>query len=120
MRILHTGAVMAATFLVPMETQIILAVNFFDPNDYRGVIAQEVQCPTGRALGTRGQVCLLIWPRPRMKIIDVSFVNVPGGFAPEFMSTDLSQLDATIRPLIWDQVDFASLEVDGLDMVLGG
>ena len=111
---------MTATFLVPIATQIILTVNLFDPNDYRETIAQEVHCPTGCALDIRGQVRLPIWPRPRSSITDVSFVNVPGGFAPEFMSTDLSQLDATIRPLIWDQVDFASLEVDGLDMVLGG
>ena len=109
---------MAAAFLVPMAIQIILAVNFFSPNDYREGIAQEVQRPAAPAFDTRGQVRLLIWPRLPPRITNVLFGIVLGGFASELMSTDHSHADGVIRPLFWDQVDFASLEVNGLGMVL--
>tara|TARA_Y100001934_G_scaffold283358_1_gene402456 strand:- start:4023 stop:4508 length:486 start_codon:yes stop_codon:yes gene_type:complete len=118
MSALRTAAVVVAAILVLSATALVLAVDLFDPNDYRGAIASEVQRATGRALDIQGQIQLSILPRPRLSVTNVSLANVPGGSAPAFVSIDAIHADIALRPLIWGQFNIVNLEIDGLDVIL--
>ena len=90
----------------------------FDPNDYRGTIAEEFRRATGRELAIEGQIRLRIWPRPSLQVSDLVIANSPGASRPEFITIADVGLDLALRPLLGGRLEFTRVKLSGLDALL--
>lgn len=73
---------------------------FFDPNDYRDRIAQEVRRETGRELTIEGDLGLSVFPRFGIDVGKTTLGNAPGFGELPFLSFDQARLSVEVMPLI--------------------
>ena len=73
---------------------------FFDPNDYRDRIAEEVRRETGRDLVIEGDLELSFFPWFAINIGKTSLSNAPGFGEAPFLSFDEARASVKVLPLI--------------------
>ncbi len=73
---------------------------FFDPNDYRDRIAEEVKGETGRDLIIEGDLELSFFPWFAINIGKTSLSNAPGFGEEPFLSFDEARASVKVLPLI--------------------
>ena len=73
---------------------------FFDPNDYRDRIADEVRRETGRELNIEGDLGLSLFPRFGIELGKTTLGNAPGFGSEPFLSFEEARLSVEIMPLI--------------------
>jgi AsmA protein len=73
---------------------------FFDPNDYRDRIAEEVKRETGRDLVIEGDLELSFFPWFAINIGKTSLSNAPGFGEEPFLSFDEARASVKVLPLI--------------------
>ena len=73
---------------------------FFDPNDYRDQIAEEVRRETGRELVIEGDLGLSVFPRFGIDIGRTTLGNAPGFGSEPFLSFEEARLSVEVLPLI--------------------
>ena len=118
MRILRVFAIalaIAATLLLIVAGTVW---QLFDANDYRDVIAAELGQATGRELGIQGRIELKIWPRPWLRVSDLTLANFPGGSKPAFVTIREVEAEIALRPLLRGRLDIARVKIRGLDVLL--
>ncbi len=73
---------------------------FFDPNDYRDRIAEEVRLNTGRDLVIEGDLGLSLFPTFGIDIGRTTLGNAPGFGDEPFLSFEEARLSVEVLPLI--------------------
>lgn len=73
---------------------------FFEPNDYRDRIAEEVRRETGRELVIEGDLELSVFPRFGIDIGRTTLGNAPGFGDEPFLSFEKARLSVEVMPLI--------------------
>ncbi len=73
---------------------------FFEPNDYRDRIAEEVRRETGRDLLIEGDLELSVFPRFGIDIGRTTLGNAPGFGDQPFLSFEEARLSVEVMPLI--------------------
>jgi AsmA protein len=73
---------------------------FFDPNDYRDKITEEVRRETGRELAIEGDLELSLFPWFAVNIGKTTVGNAPGFGDEPFLSFDEARLSIEVLPLI--------------------
>lgn len=87
--------------LVALFTVAAIAIFlFFDPNDYRERIAEEVKHETGRDLVIEGDLELSFFPWFAVNIGKTSLSNAPGFGEEPFLSFDEARASVKVLPLI--------------------
>jgi AsmA protein len=76
---------------------------FFNPNDYRDRIAEEVRRETGRELLIEGDLDLSLFPTFGIDIGRTTLGNAPGFGDEPFLSFDEARLSVEVLPLIRGQ-----------------
>lgn len=76
---------------------------FFDPNDYRDRIAEEVHRETGRELTIEGELQLSVFPWIGIDVGRTTLGNAPGFGEDPFLSFDQARLSVEVMPLIRGQ-----------------
>ncbi|MDJ0906427.1 MAG: AsmA family protein [Woeseiaceae bacterium] len=76
---------------------------FFDPNDYRDRIAEEVRLSTGRELVIEGDLGLSLFPTFGIDIGRTALGNAPGFGAEPFLSFEEARLSVEVLPLVRGQ-----------------
>ena len=59
-----------------------------------------------------------IWPRPRLRVSDLTLANFPGGSRPAFVTIREVEAGIALRPLLRGRLDIARLKIRGLDVLL--
>src|SRR5262249_50574391 len=85
--VLLVGAVVAAPFLIPVDT-------------VKAKLVEQVKSATGRDLRIDGPLKLSFLPAVGIEASQVSFSNAPGGQAKDMASLGKLQLDLKLMPLI--------------------
>ena len=76
---------------------------FFDPNDYRDRIAEEVRRETGRELAIEGDLELSVFPWFGIDVGRTTLGNAPGFGDDPFLSFDKARLSVELMPLVRGQ-----------------
>ncbi|MGI2261024.1 AsmA family protein [Shewanella sp. GXUN23E] len=91
---------------------------FFNPNDFKPEIIDQVKAHTGRTLAIKDDLSWTFFPTLGIHLGGISFSN-PQGMAPEQMMTvDTIVAEVALMPLLSKQVDIQALELKGLTVNL--
>jgi len=92
---------------------------FFDPNDYRDRIAEEVKRETGRDLVIEGDLELSFFPWFAVNIGKTSLSNAPGFGDEPFLSFEQAHLSVKLLPLLLDrEVSVGTATLDSFELNL--
>jgi AsmA protein len=99
---------------------IVVAIFFlFDPNDYRGVVADLVQEQTGRLLEIQGDLSLDVVPCCGVAVEGARLSNREGFAGDEFLRVGSVRVGLRIWPLILRrQIEVGDVEIAGLELAL--
>ena len=89
-----------------------------DYNQYKGLIASEVERATGRKLTIDGKVALAISLTPTLTVKDLSLANLPGGSRPEMITLKRLEVQLQLLPLLSRQVKIDLVVLRGADILL--
>lgn len=78
----------------------IALVLFFDPNDYRDEIAEQVEKATGRELTIAGELSLDLFPWLAVEVGEATLANAAGFGEKPFASFERAELSVRLLPLI--------------------
>src|SRR6185369_6709900 len=87
-------------------------------NQYKGLIASEVERATGRKLTINGKIELALSLTPTLTAKDLSLANLPGGSRPEMIMLKRLEVQMQLLPLLSRQVKVDLLELHGADILL--
>jgi uncharacterized protein involved in outer membrane biogenesis len=90
----------------------------FDFNQYKGLIARQVEQATGRSLTIKGDIALALSLTPTLVADDLSLANEPGGSRPEMVTVKRLEVQLQLLPLLSNQVKIDRLILDGADILL--
>ena len=92
---------------------------FFDPNDYRDRIAEEVKRETGRDLVIEGDLDLSFLPWFAISIGKTSLSNAPGFGDTPFLSFDEARLSIKVMPILMREgIEIGNIVLDSLQLNL--
>ncbi len=106
--------------LVALFTVVAVAIFlFFDPNDYRDRIAEEVKRETGRDLVIEGDLELSFFPWFAINIGKTSLSNAPGFGDTPFLSFDEARLSIKVMPILMREgVEIGDIVLDSIELNL--
>ncbi len=106
------------TLLLLLIAAAIALPLLFDPNHFRGQIAQAVEKETGRSFEV-GDIQLRVFPWLRVAVADVTLGNAEGFGADPFAQVRQVGVGVKLMPLLTDrQVEVSSVTLDGLRLNL--
>lgn len=108
-------AIIVAAVVVLFGALAAYLAFIFDPNDYRGRIAAEVEKATGRSLAINGDIGLSVFPWIGVEIEQVSLGNAPGFGDQPFASAGLVEVRARLLPLLRSELEVARVVLRDLD-----
>ncbi len=116
LKILGISAAVLATLLI--GAAIFIGV-LFDPNDYKGYLAEWVETRTGRNFVIEDDLELTFFPWLGVETGRLRLGNAEGFGAESFATAESAIVRVKILPLLLARVEFGNLEVAGLELNLG-
>ena len=111
------GLVVGGLIALLIVTAVALSL-LFDPNDYKGSIAQAVKDQTGRELRIEGKLGWSFFPWVGIETGKLELGNAPG-FGPEpFARLDGAGAKVKLLPLLRQQIVIDTIFLDGLKLNL--
>ena len=104
--------------LVVLPGGAIVYVMSVDYNQYKGLIASEVERATGRKLTIDGKVALALSLTPTLTVKDLSLANPPGGSRPQMIMLKRLEVQMQLLPLLSRQVKIDLVVLRGADILL--
>ena len=105
-------ALIGALLLLLLAAAIALPL-LFDPNDYRGKIAEAVKKETGREFSV-GDIRLAVFPWLRVELREVRLGNAEGFGAEPMVSVQRVEVGAKLMPLLREKrVETSAITLDG-------
>jgi len=89
-----------------------------DFNQYRGLIAEQVELATGRKLVIAGELNLAVSLTPTVEVADVTFANAPWGSRPEMLKLQRLEAEMELLPLLTGDVKVHRIVLVGADIML--
>ncbi len=93
-------------------------ITFFDPNDYKQQIIEQVQEETGRHVTIDGQLGWDIYPRIAISAEGVTLGNPEGFSAPNMLQVKHAAFSAALVPLLRQEIIVESVSLDGAKISL--
>ena len=98
---------------------VAILVSQFNPDDYRGRIAESITKATGRDVQLRGSIGITFGLTPVVTVADFTLGNMAGGSRPEMLKAAKLEVSVAILPLLTERrIDVKRLAVDGVDLLL--
>ncbi len=116
LKILGISTAVLATLLIGAA---IFIGFLFDPNDYKGYVAEWVETRTGRDFVIEDDLELTFFPWLGVETGGLRLGNAEGFGAEAFATAERAIVRVKILPLFLGRVEFGNLEVDGLELNLG-
>ena len=89
-----------------------------DVNQYRGIIEQQVETATGRALTIAGPMDLSISLTPAVVIEDVAVANAPWGSRADMLTARRLEAQVELLPLLRGEIKIDRVVLVGADLLL--
>jgi AsmA protein len=89
-----------------------------NPNAYKARLAAAVNESTGRELALSGDIKLSLFPRVALELGPASLGNPPGFGDETFLTFRHATVRVRLWPLLHEQLEFAGVEIEGLDLRL--
>jgi uncharacterized protein involved in outer membrane biogenesis len=117
MRLKHIaiGIVLLLVAIVGGAVALVMSIDF---NQYKGLIAAQVEQATGRKLEIGGNFKLALSLTPSVAVDNLSFANAPGGSRPEMLMLKRLEVQMQLLPLLSRQIKVDRLVLDGADILL--
>jgi uncharacterized protein involved in outer membrane biogenesis len=115
---IKTILIAVLVLLVVLLGGATLYVLSIDYNQYKGLIASEVERATGRKLTINGKIELALSLTPTLTAKDLSLANLPGGSRPEMIMLKRLEVQMQLLPLLSRQVKVDLLVLHGADILL--
>jgi AsmA protein len=117
-RVLRFVAFGLLNLVVLIVVVALVAPLFFDPNDYKDEIAEQVKARTGRDLSIVGDMSFSVLPWLGVSTGEIRLGNAPGfGDAP-FATFDSADVRVKLMPLFSRDVQMDTIHVRGLELNL--
>lgn len=100
-----------AVVVVLVVAGVLAAPSFIDWNQYKGVIAREVEQATGRQLAIGGDLSLSILPRVALEVEDVRLASLPGARDEALLSVDTVEVRVDAGALLGGEVRVQSVRL---------
>jgi AsmA family protein len=104
--------------LVAVLGGAVVFVMSIDFNQYKGLIARQVERATGRALAINGKIELALSLTPTLDAEDLSLANAPGGSRPAMITVKRLEVQLHLLPLLSGKVEIDRVVLDGADVLL--
>ena len=104
--------------LIVLPGAAILYVMSIDYNQYKGLIAAEVERATGRKLIIDGNVALSLSLTPTLTVKDLSLANIPDGSRPQMILVKRLEVQMQLLALLSRQVKIDLILLRGADILL--
>ncbi|MCH8505378.1 MAG: AsmA family protein, partial [Ectothiorhodospiraceae bacterium] len=115
--ILRLGAlVLALLFLLCLS--LALFWWWFDPEDYREAMGEELSVLLGQPVTVEGRIHATFLPRPSVEIGGLRLQNPDGFEQPLFAEARELRMELDVPPLLGGRVRLAELELEGLALQL--
>jgi AsmA protein len=111
------GGTIAAIVALAAAAAIVIWLTF-DPNDYKGYVADWVENQTGRELVIEDDLELMFFPWLGITTGDVRLGNAPGFGEEPFASVDSLSVSVQLMPLLRRQVEIGTVSLGGLELDL--
>lgn len=115
LRTVLIAVVVLVVALVATAAAIILSMDF---NQYRPVIASEVEAATGRQLNLAGEIDVAVSLVPTVTVENVSFANADWGSRPEMVTVERLEVEMELLPLITGEIRVKRVVLAGTDILL--
>jgi hypothetical protein len=109
------GLVALVAVLAVVGVVLLMRTDF---NQYRGLIAEQVELATGRKLVIAGELNLAISLTPTVEVADVTFANAPWGSRPEMLKLQRLEAEMELLPLLTGDVKVHRIVLVGADIML--
>lgn len=109
------AVVVLVVALVATAAAIILSTDF---NQYRPIIAAEVEAATGRQLNLAGDLDVAVSLVPTVTVQNVSFANADWGSRPEMVKVERLEVEMELLPLITGDIRVKRVVLVGADILL--
>ncbi len=97
---------------------LIALLFFFDPNDHKEEISQQVEKATGRTLTLNGDIELSVFPWVALELGPLSLSNAKGFKAEQFVKVENTEVRLKLMPLLKKQLVMDTILLDGLTLNL--
>lgn len=104
---------LGAAFATLVALAVFLPL-YFDPNDYKQVLADRVEQATGRKLTIAGDVDLNVFPWLAITLRDARLANAAGFGDSPFAEVDELRASVHVLPLLRKEVEIGTVSLDGL------
>ncbi len=106
-------------FLIILVVAGLIALPFFfDPNDYKEEISEQVEKATGRTLTLNGDIELSVFPWVALELGPLSLSNAKGFKAEQFVKVENTEVRIKLMPLLKKQLVMDTILLDGLTLNL--
>lgn len=117
-RILKIFGITLAVLLLLILIALLLVKLFFDPNDFRDEISEQVRAATGRDFTIAGDLSLSVFPRVAVEINDVTLGNAPGFDDEFFARIETAGVGVEFMPLLSKEIVVGKVRLSGLHLNL--
>lgn len=97
--------------IVLLLAGVLIVPSFFDWNEYKPEIAEQVRAETGRDLEIGGDISLRLIPSPALVVEDIRFANAPDGVAEDMVRVALARVDVAFWPLLGFSVEVSRIHL---------
>jgi AsmA protein len=112
-------------FLIALSSLLLLLIAavialplLFDPNDYRGKLAEAVKQQTGRDFSV-GDIHLSVFPWLRVELSDLSLGNAEGFGSEPMLTAKRAELGVKLMPLLRERrVEASAIKLNGVQLAL--
>lgn len=115
LRTILIGLLVLLVVIVGGAAIFVLTIDF---NQYKGLIARQVERATGRSLTIAGDIKLALSLTPTLDATDLALANFPGGSRPEMITVKQLKVQLHLLPLLSGKVEIERLILDGADILL--
>lgn len=101
------------SLIVLLVIAVGVLVTVIDPNQFKPLIAEQVEKNTGRQLDIQGDIGWRFWPSIGFSVENVALKN-PEGFAEEnLVKLDSAELSVSVMPLLSDRLEVGMVSLHG-------
>jgi uncharacterized protein involved in outer membrane biogenesis len=118
MRSLRRVLTVAVVIVAALVVAVIVAFESLDPNEFKGLLTDEVEALTGRKLTIAGKLKLEPSLVPTVGVEKVSFANAPWGTRAEMGTADLLEAQIELMPLLAGEIRIKKIVIRGLNLLL--
>lgn len=117
-KLIRTIVIILGLLVTLFVAAAVAFVIFFDPNDFKDQLANEVETATGRSLKIDGDLSLSLFPWLGVETGALTLGNARGFDKQDFAHVDAANIRVKLVPLFSGQIEMDTVTLKGLNLNL--